>query len=263
MNCREALQVAPLHAAGDLDAVTAAAYTAHLETCPDCPQKIERDAYFAARLREIVLSEDVDAEAVNRRVRLQIAAESGKRVPASEPRRSRRWVSVAAGIAAALLLFALGYRDLLGRHIPAVYAAAATDHRLEVVEQARRTWFDNPAQIEALAQQEGVPMQAVVALASGAYHFEHARLCYLDGRIYLHLVFSSDGHELSVYLRQREAQSLPGRAREIDNGRALHAADAGHEHVASFQTDQLTAMVVSDQSADAALQFARFASTVI
>jgi hypothetical protein len=224
---------------------------------------MERQAYFDARLREIVLSDATNVTPIDRRVRLQIAADSRSRIRMTRsPMIARRWVVAAVGIAA-LLLFTFGYHNLFGRHVVAVYAAAATDHRLEVVEMQPRPWSSDSAQIEALGAQHGIPAPAISALGSGSYHLDRAKLCTLDGRVFLHLVFSDGAQEFSVYLRQRDSNSLPGRVRETANGKSLHTSELNHEYVASFETAQLTFVVVTNQSEDAALHFARFASSVL
>ncbi|MGD0956814.1 MAG: zf-HC2 domain-containing protein [Candidatus Acidiferrales bacterium] len=261
MNCSDIAELAPLFLSAELDRQRAAAFDAHLKSCPACMQELERQARLDAELREAVAWEPVDAGSVDRRVRERISAEAGG--SARPAPLHRRWVIAVIGAAAALLLVGAGYRGLLGPRVARVYADAAMDHRLEVVQKAPRPWKVDPSDVAALAETQGVPMSVPVALSSGAYHLERAKLCFLDGRMFLHLVYSDGTQEFSVYLRQRAAESLPGRARETDNGRVLHTSNPGNEHVASFQTDLLTVMVVTDQSADTALRFARFAATAL
>jgi len=76
-------------------------------------------------------------------------------------------------------------------------------------------------------------------------------------------VYSSAGHEVSVYLQQRNAEALPGAIRETANDNPLRVSNEGSQYVASVETARLTVLVVNDQSAGAALDFARFASTVL
>jgi anti-sigma factor RsiW len=261
MNCSEIAELTPLYLSLELDRDRAAAFDAHLKSCPSCMRELERQARLDAELREVVAGEPVDTASVDRRVRERIAAESeGSSWLAPL---HRRWVIVAIGAAAALLIVAVGYRGLLGSRVAPVYAAAALDHRREVVQNEPRHWKVDPSAVAALAESQGIPVSAPAALSSGAYRLERAKLCFLDGRIFLHLVYSDGTQEFSVYLRQRGAESLPGRTRETDNGRVLHTSDSGSEHVASFQTDGLTVMVVTDQSADTALHFARFAAATL
>ena len=59
------------------------------------------------------------------------------------------------GIAAAFLLLAAGYLLVPG-HVARVYADAATDHRMEVVEQQPRHWMTDPAAIAALGEKLGI-----------------------------------------------------------------------------------------------------------
>ncbi len=261
MNCSDIAQLTPLYLALELDRERAGAFDAHLKSCPSCMQELERQARLDAELREAVAWEPVDAGSVERRVRERIAAEAG--VGARRSPLPRRWVVAAIGVAAALLLVAAGYRGLLGPRVAPVYADAALDHRLEVVQKAPRPWKVDASEVAALAETQGIPMSVPVALGSGAYRLERAKLCFLDGRIFLHLVYSDGTQEFSVYLRQRGAESLPGRARETDNGRVLHTSNSGNEHVASLQTDHLTVVVVTEQSPDAALRLARFAATAL
>jgi len=264
MTCSEVARLAPLYITGELDPRQAAEFDAHLRTCPACMRELQRQSRLDGFLREIVLSEEGNAARVDRRVRELIAAEAdGQPLPQLQPR-SRRWAAAAIGIAAAaVLLAAVGYRTLMGQQVAGVYAAAARDHGIEVVEHQPRPWLTDPAQIAALAERQGIAASAVTALASGGYHLVRGKLCFLDHRIFLHLVFSDGAREFSVYLRRRDATALAGPVREIANGRPLCTSDVDNEHVASVETARLTALVVTDRSSDAALNFARFASAVL
>lgn len=264
MTCSEIARLAPLYITGEIDARSAAEFDAHLKSCPSCMQELERQARLDARLREVILAEETNVARVDRRIRELIAAETaGETLPELQSR-SRGWVVSAISVAAAaLILIALGYHTLLGTRVARVYADAARDHHLEVVQRQPRPWLTDPAQIAALAEKQGIAPSAVTSLASGSYHLNRGRLCFLDGRIFLHLVFSDGAQEFSVYLRERDAKALPGPAREIANGKPLCTSDVDSEHIASIETSELTAVVVTDRSSDAALNFARFASAVL
>lgn len=264
MTCGEIVRLAPRYITGELDARQAVEFDAHLKTCPACIRELERQARLDARLREVVLAEEVNAARVDHRVRELLAAEpGGESVPKPRPG-SRLWAAAAVGVAAAALILALmGYRMLAGAHVARVYADAAWDHRLEVVQQQPRAWLTDPAQIAALAEQQGIAPSAIQALTSGGHHLNRAKLCFLEHRVFLHLVFSDGRQEFSVFLRRRDENNLPGPVREIANGKPLCTSDLQDEHVASLETAQLVALVVSDQSSDAALNFARFASAVL
>lgn len=264
MTCGEIADLASLYITGELDAQRAAEFDAHLKGCLACMRELERQSRLDVRLRETILAEETNAVRVDRRVRELIAAEAaGETLPQLQPH-SRRWVIPAVSMAAAaLILIALGYHALLGTRVARVYADAARDHNVEVVQQQPRTWLSESAKIVALAEKQGIAPSALAALSSGAYHLNRGRLCFLDGRIFLHLVFSDGVQEFSVYLRQRDAKALPGPVREISNGKPLCTSDIGSEHVASIETAQLTALVVTDRSSDTALNFARFASSVL
>lgn len=265
MNCGDIVRLAPLYVTGELEAELSARFDAHLKTCAACMGEVERQARLDARLREMILTQDLQtnvAEA-DRRVRELMLAQVDGLPTAKPPRPLRRAARVAAGLAGALLLLALGYGLLHVARVAPVYRAAARDHQIEIIEQLPRQWLTDPQEIASVAQRGGVSRAAISALTSGGYRLLRGKLCFLDRRVFLHLVFSSGGREFSVYLRQRDGASPGGAAREIVNGKPLCATEVDQEHLASIETDRLLVLVVSDESSDAALNFGRFASAVL
>jgi hypothetical protein len=262
VNCGEIARLAPLYITGELEAARAAEFDRHLRSCPSCIEEVERQARLDARLREVILAQETDVAEVDRRVRDLIAAEGkGHRLPRLRPV-WRRWATVAMGSAAALALIVVGYGSV-GRHVPRVYADAAVDHRLEVTERQPRPWLNDPEQIALLAQQQGIARAALNAITSRGYRLLRAKLCYLDRHSFLHLVLSDGTHEFSLYLRQSDGKPLPGPVREIANGKPLCTSNLAHSYIASMETPELVTVVVTGQSADAALNFARFAAAVL
>jgi anti-sigma factor RsiW len=260
LNCGEISSLLPAYIEGQLDARRAAEFDAHFKTCSSCLQELERQAQVDAQVRDAVLSEPVDVTDIDRLIRENLSTEFHRSARQQFESVRRRWVAATAGIIAILVLLAVGYHTLFGRRLAGVYAAAAADHRLEIVQQEPRAWFTSPSQIESLAQSQGVAPAAVEALASGAYHLDRGKLCWLDGRIFLHLGFSEGARRFSFYLRPREAGVLPLEVRETEKAGQMDSVNAGSEQVAAFQTSTLAAIAVTDQPGDAALQFAQFAS---
>lgn len=263
MNCSEISSLLPAYIEGQLDAGRATEFDAHLKTCSSCLQELERQAQIDARVRDAVLSDPVDVTDIDRLVRENLSTEFHRSARQQFESVRRRWVAATAGIVAILVLLAVGYHTLFGRRLAGVYAAAAADHQLEIVQQEPRAWFTIPSQIEGLAQSQGVAPAVVETLASGTYHLDRGKLCWLDGRIFLHLGFSEGTRRFSLYLRPREAGVLPLQTRETEKARPIDSMNADTEHVAAFQTSKLAAIAVTDQPGDAALQFARFASAKV
>lgn len=261
MNCAEIARLAPLYITGELEPARAAEFDAHLKTCPACMQELERQSRLDSRLREEILGEETNAFWVDRRVRELITAEAEGQLLPQPPRSGRPWKAAVLAIAAATILAIGGYRAL-STHVARVYADAAEDHRTEIVEGQPRRWLTDPAQIAALAAQQGIGSAALVSLESGPYRLVRGKICFIDHKIFLHLVYSDGSQQFSVFLRQRYA-ALSGNVHEISNGKPLCTSDLDHEHVASFETGQLVALIVADQSSDSALKFARFASAVL
>jgi anti-sigma factor RsiW len=262
MNCSDINELAPLYVAGELAAVRAAEFDAHLKTCSSCFRELETQARLDARLREVLLAEDMDISRVNRRIRELIGGESLEAAVKSVGRtHGNRWMTAAMGIAAAFLLLVAGYLLVPGR-VSRVYADAADDHQTEVVDHSPRRWISDPGQIEALAQKQGIDVAVPAELASG-YHLERAKICWLDGRPYLHLVYSDGVREFSLFLRARNGEKITGAIRGFSNGRLLRECASGSDHLSSFRTSHLSAVVATEQSAAASLQFAKLASAAI
>jgi hypothetical protein len=260
MTCSDVAELAPLYLSGELDSQSAAEFDAHLKICAACMGELETQAGLDSRLREALLAEEVDASRVNQRVRGLIASETVEAlVPALRTKHRRRWVSASMGVAASLILLALGYLLVPG-NVARVYADAAADHRDEVVDQQPRRWVTDPAKIAALTESEGIS-RAVPAALAPVYRLERAKVCWLDGRSFLHLVYSDGTGEFSLYLRARGR--LPGAIRGIANGGSLRIPSSGAERLLSFENSRLVAVVVTDQPDDAALRFARAVSAAI
>jgi hypothetical protein len=237
MNCAAVLNLAPLYLTGELEPERADEVAAHITDCASCAWELGQQKALDAVLRETVLAEEVDSSRVEHNVRLVVGEPVG-------PAPLWRWFAV-AGVAAALLLAVF-----LMRARP-VYAAAAKDHRLEIVELQPRRWSTDRVSIAAMAQRQGVPDSVIDGLAPAGYHLAQGKLCFLDGKVFLHLVYANNAGALSVFLRP------------ADRIEGVHAERHGAEHVAGFQDQKLNAVFVTEQPGDAAVRFAKSAAAVI
>jgi hypothetical protein len=198
------------------------------------------DEELDQRLRERVLSEDVDTSRVELAIRNQIRT-NRRTVPG--------WGVAAAAVIAMVLAAGFSYRTFRREQAPPVCVAAAQDHEREIVNGEPRPWLSDISAIESLAAKQGVPASTVAALGTTGYRLERARLCFLNKQIYLHLVYAKDGGEFSVYLRPRGREPL---------GNSVHQIDLGPDNLAYFQMHGLTAVFVSHHSGAAnVLAFAR------
>lgn len=214
------------------------------------PDQEMRDELMDAQLRDAILAEPIDTTALDAHIRKQIAAEVSQRKI-----QRGKWIA-AAGIAALLLIAVGGYWFLPNRGSAAMCADAARDHRVEVVEHQRRDWLTDAAAIDALAVQRGLSALAAQAMAPAGYRLERGKLCRLGGRVFLHLVYSNGAREFSLYLRDSlPSEAFLGTPRRGMSGLNL---DLGAEHVAQVPSMRFTAMVVTDESQDAARDIARF-----
>jgi len=192
------------------------------------------------RLRAAVLSEQIDTAQLERSIRERIQG----------PHFPRRAFAAAACIAL-VIAGGVGYRAFISPQTPPICVAAAQDHQREIVQGEPRPWLSDVSAIQSLAQKQGVPASAISALAATGYRLERARLCFLKRQIFLHLVYTKDNAEFSVYLR-RPSGLFEGSVR-------------GEGTLAYFETKRVTAVFVShgvSHGADA-LAFARAGARVL
>jgi hypothetical protein len=182
------------------------------------------------RVRAAVLSEQVDTSPVELTVRNRI---SQRHIPG--------WAVAAAAVIAMVAASVLSYRAYVKEQTPPICVAADQDHQREIVNGEPRPWLSDRSAIESLAEKQGVPASAIAALDTTGYRLERGRLCFLKKQIFLHLVYTKDGGELSVYLRPPS--------------RLFNDSVRGDETLAYFETKRVTAVFVS-HGADA-LAFAR------
>ncbi len=196
------------------------------------------DDQLDQRVRDAVLAEPLDTTPLERSIRERIR----------RPLWPRWAVAIAAGIAI-IIAGGLAYRALFHPKTPPLCIAAAQDHRREIVNREPRRWLTNLSDIQSLAEKQAVPGAAIAALETTGYRLQRARLCFLKRQIFLHLVYTKDGEELSVYLRPRGSDSpFDGEVRE---------ASVDLENLAYFQTARMTAVFVDERSMAQAATFAR------
>ncbi len=231
MNCREARLLAPLYLSGELDPERRSSCDLHLASCPACEEVFEQQRACDARLAAALGSDLPEMARVNK-----INQYVRSRIPAVELERSRkqRWL-VPSAIAASLIAAMIGlYTLIVPSAVPPSYAAAAQDHRTEVVEHQPRHWRSTPAELQALMARSGLSLTQAAALAAPGYWLEHAKTCGIAGRRTLHLVFSNGAQQYSLYLR-------PDDGPKEDVRLIQHNMEA----VAGFETGHFSALLVT------------------
>jgi anti-sigma factor RsiW len=246
MKCPEIAELSSLYLAGELEAPSSREFENHLRACPACGRELEEQRMLDDALRAAILAGEVDTTGVDNQVRQQIAF---PQAPAAQPNRFRapqaRWLAT-AGVAASITLAFLVYRVTFRTQIATVYADAARHHG-HLVDH--KQWISGQGPLAQLAQQGGMEASALMSLAPAGYRLEHGKLCRLDGRPFLHLVYTNGVNEVSVFLRPwDDPEPSQGIAMGTVNNSVLYTVDIGPEHLSFFQTRQLTAVVVSDQS---------------
>jgi len=219
---------------GELEEDRKVLFHTHLAECRSCAQQMQQQAAMDARLRKALCAGLPYAGEIERSVWRQIAQE-----------RSQRWI-LAAAAAALLIAAVMGFKMLRPERL---YADAALDHRQEVVEHQPRHWRTDPAEIDKLAA--SYQLHDVAALAPAGYRLERAKMCRLDGRPALHLVYTNGSQEVSLFVRSRTGAE-----------RGISATGVGDVQLASFQNDRIQIIATGGAWGDC-LQFVRVAASVL
>jgi hypothetical protein len=154
-----------------------------------------------------------------------------------------------AAAAAVLTVAASAYWTHRRTPEPAIFSAAARDHRAEVVQNAPRHWRTTDTDIDLLAARFGLNRERI---GFSGYRLLRARICLLDGRRVLHLVYddlhNGDNAEYSLYL-------VPG-------GAAVPAVEVrdGAQYISGFHGDRIDGLVVGEGTAPDCLRFAKTAT---
>ncbi|HVW85584.1 MAG TPA: zf-HC2 domain-containing protein [Bryobacteraceae bacterium] len=226
MNCSELREAAPLYISGELDDAARAVLRRHLAACPACAREIEEQLAADARLIGAFSSALPDTANLERSIRRRIAAPS-----------RQKWMLAAGSIAAMLAFVFVSYQSPRSRSTPKLYAEAARDHRVEVVERQPRHWRAGDAELQTVTSPYGLSLAEARRIAPAGYRLERARICGLNGKRVLHLVYTDDATELSVY--------VPGRDTKISGGQAA----IGAERVTAFRAHRVAGLVVAEASA--------------
>lgn len=230
MTCTDIHELAPLWHSGELEAARRTAFNAHLAGCPACQGEVREQADSDRYLRESIAAEPLETKALEGRVMGLIANE-----------RRRRWFVAGGALAAAAALVAVVAMTVEhNRPVPpnpVVFAAAAHDHLIEVVQQAPRHWRSQPTELADLETSQGISDADVKGLEATGYRLERAKICRLGGARYMHLVYARNGREFSVYLQVRGGAALP----EADG-------NEGKLQLSSFTGARVQAVIVTDQS---------------
>ncbi len=243
MNCEDIRELSPLWHTNELEGPRHDEFASHLAACPECAAEIACQQATDEALRVAVAAESTSFSASVRNVEERVVRQiTAQRFP--------RWfvpgaIAAAALVAAAILLPNLHHAIPVN---PRIFADAARDHTVEVLQQAPRHWRTDAVEIAELEKSQGVPDADVKAIEATGYRLARAKVCRLNGAPYMHLVYAQGNREFSVYLRARGDQSVAEADSATDN-----------LHLASFTRGRLQAVIVSDASKDDCEKFTRVA----
>jgi putative zinc finger protein len=246
MSCSEISTLTPLYLAKELGPEQTRDFARHLETCVGCSQSIKQQAARDAQLRDVILAEPLDTATLERGVLEGIRAQKP----------GRRWIAVGALAAAAVLLATISYQAVVSARMTSTLAAAARDHRTEIVDRQPRKWLTDTASLQALARKQGFASTVITADAPDGYHLAQGRLCFLNGQVFLHLVYTAGAANFSLFLRRPDKRFLFTTS-------ATGAGNFVSQNAAGFEKQYVTAVVVTQQPGDIASRLAQSVSATL
>lgn len=242
MNCNQIRVASLLWLSGELEAKEKRAFDRHVADCRECERFLEEQASLDATILSACGEPvaEADTAGVERRVMQRIAWE----------RHRREAFALAAAALVALALLA-GYRSHSRAATERVFVDAARDHRVEVVEKQPRRWRTELPDVTRLGANFGLTGEKAMELAPEGYRFSRARICGLEGRPALHLVFTDGVHDVSLYLRRGGGHG------------EVQAAAVGEEQLAALRTSGYETVAVSAGNAADCRQMVRHAALLL
>ncbi|HKW24941.1 MAG TPA: hypothetical protein VJN48_04110 [Terriglobales bacterium] len=248
MRCHEAEGLLAPQISESLDASTQGELALHLDSCPACRAKLQREYELDRLITTAVNAGTPPAEDLVARIEQKL----GSRLPFFLP---WRWPAL-AGAAAMVLLFALALPRFTS-HDPMhlLCLDAMDDHRSEVLQREPRTWHSG-SDISGLVQRT-VPGAQVPQTVAGL-SLQKARICELLRAPALHLVYGGGAQQVSVFVMLPQdlppgaipRPTLPASRLHQENdsgiavasfgGKGLAVVVAGSPDVAPYVASQLT-----------------------
>lgn len=208
MSCEMSSTAVHGYVDGELDAVRAAEFERHLQTCPECTAALERTTVLRTAFRQKDLYEQAP-ESLRRRVRAQLSLEDAEK----PTRASRRWFLVPGfSVAVVVAVFTIALLLVRSHTPPAAVTAELVDahirslqlgHIMDVPSTDQHTvkpWFDGKVDF----------IPPVADYSAQGFTLIGGRLDVIDGHTVAVVVYSRAKHMVNLFVwPTRVGRSLP------------------------------------------------------
>ncbi len=222
---------------GELDAVRAAEFERHLETCAECQLSLSQLEALRSRLRQSALYEHA-SEHLQKRLQKQLGINSGK--PSNWRGNFRFWVPVLAGLVAATLFFLLASSrarsgqltaELIDAHVRALQPGHLSDVQ-STDQHTVKPWFDGKLDF--------VP--PVTDYAQQGFPLIGGRLDVVDGHNVAALVYGRRKHLINLFVwpaRRSATITENSGSRQGFNWTTWHAGDMDYALISDVSAADL------------------------
>ncbi len=249
--CQKTRELLGLYLDNELEPTPTRETAAHLDLCASCRREFETIRAQNELLSRSIKNSDSDTQALRARIETATVGREGARFSLWENVRNRSAaVILVSGLVIVLgaLLYFYVFNGITRAN--ALYGAAAENHLACIADLSAPDWARSPTAIEELAAPVLYQNASLRSNIGNNYRLMHARICLLNGRKFLHLIYeTTDGSEVSLFVARRGSSSADD-SRIASGVREIELTLASNVHISSMQKDNNLLIAVANEDSE-------------
>lgn len=252
-DCQRTREFLGLYLDNELEAVPTQRVAAHLSTCAPCQRELDLLRSEAELLAHSIKSVEYDTERLRASIEAAIAGRQSGWWPERLLPRLPKWAIATASaliLAVSILLYLPGRMGLIGAS--PLYSAAADNHWTCIEESEKSDWARSQAEIVSL-QASFLDQMGRAPVQIGDFRLARARVCDLDEKKFLHLVYvDREGRAASLFFGRNLGLPPPGDQTVTLGGHIVHMTGVANLHITSTQVGERLLIAASNSEGEAA-----------